>query len=346
MAWPFRIGRPSSARLYERGSRTETQPGNIVTVDVRRSLVEVEEANLASLPALPPVVAPAQRTFGILCLLVTAFGWAINWVVLKFLMQEWPPLFTRGVAGIVAALGLALVAVLTRQSLVVPRAAAPRLLVASFTNVFAWMGFSSLAMKWLSVGETALLCYTMPVWATLFAWPILGARPSWRGVTALLLALAGVVVLLAGHSLTSGNGETLGVLLALSAAICFGLGTVLNAAPTPLSPIVYAAWQLGLGCFPMIVIGLVFEHLPTVALSSLGLSALAYMTVFPMGICYLTWFAALRRLPPSAAATGMLLVPLGGTLAAAAIFGEPLGPKQLISMALTLSGVMLALKRA
>jgi hypothetical protein len=39
-------------------------------------------------------------------------------------------------------------------------------------------------------------------------------------------------------------------------------------------------------------------------------------------------------------------VPLVGTLAAAAIFGEPLGPRQLISMALTLSGVMLALKRA
>ena len=227
-----------------------------------------------------------------------------------------------------------------------PRAAAPRLLVASFTNVFAWMGFTSLAMKWLSVGETALLCYTMPVWATLFAWPILGARPSWRGVTALLLALAGVVVLLAGHSLTSGSVETLGVVLALSAAICFGLGTVLNAAPAPVAPIASAAWQLGLGCFPMVILGLIFEHLPSVALSSLGLSALAYMTVFPMGLCYLTWFAALRRLPPSAAATGMLLVPILGTFAAAAVFGEPLGPKQLISMALTLSGVMLALKSA
>jgi EamA-like transporter family len=118
--WPL-----SFARLYERGSRTETQPGDIVTADVKRSLVEVEEADLASLPALSPVVAPTHRMFGVLCLLVTAFGWAMNWVVLKLLMQEWPPLFTRGVAGTVAALGLALVAVLSRQSIVVPRAAAP-----------------------------------------------------------------------------------------------------------------------------------------------------------------------------------------------------------------------------
>ena len=87
-----------------------------MTADASRSLVEVEEADLASLPALPPAVAPTQRTFGILCLLVTAFGWAMNWVAVKFLLQEWPPLFTRGVAGIGAALGLALAAALMRQS--------------------------------------------------------------------------------------------------------------------------------------------------------------------------------------------------------------------------------------
>ena len=145
----------------------------------------------------------------------------------------------------------------------VPRAAAPRLLVASFTNVFAWMGFTSLAMKWLSVGETALLCYTMPVWATVFAWPILGARPSRRGVTGLILALAGVVVLLAGHrGHAPATRKHSASLLALGAAICFGLGTVLNAAPTPLAPSASAAWQLGLGCFPMIVLGLALSISP------------------------------------------------------------------------------------
>jgi drug/metabolite transporter (DMT)-like permease len=317
-----------------------------VTADVRRSLIEVEETDLASLPTYPPATAPTQRMVGILCLLVTAFGWGMNWVAMKLLLQEWPPLFSRGVGGIVAALGLVLVAALTRQSLAVPRAAASRLLFASFTNVFAWMGFASLSIKWLSVGEAALLCYTMPVWATVFAWPILGARPSWRSAVALALAFAGVIVLLAGQNPASGSGQMLGVLLALSAAICFGLGTVLNASPLPLAPLVSTTWQLGLGSIPMIVIGLTFEHLPSVALSSVGFSALVYMTVFPMGICYLTWFAALRRLPPSAAATGMLIVPLVGTLAAAAMLGEPLGPKQIIAMALTLSGVMLALKRA
>jgi hypothetical protein len=34
------------------------------------------------------------------------------------------------------------------ESLKAPRATVPRLVFAAFTNVFAWMGFSSLRMKW------------------------------------------------------------------------------------------------------------------------------------------------------------------------------------------------------
>ena len=52
------------------------------------------------------------------------------------------------------------------------RAAIPRLVFAAFTNVFAWMGFSSLSIRWMSVPEGILLVFTMPIWATLFAWPL------------------------------------------------------------------------------------------------------------------------------------------------------------------------------
>ena len=69
------------------------------------------------------------------------------------------------------------------------------------------------------------------------------------------------------------------------------------------------------------------------------------MATFAMGICYLTWFVALRRLSPAVASTGMLLVPLTGTLSASLALGEPLGAREVLATALTLGGVVLALKR-
>ena len=58
------------------------------------------------------------------------------------------------------------------------------------------------------------------------------------------------------------------------------------------------------------------------------------------------WFETLRRLPPTSASTGMLLVPVIGVISAAIILGEPLGLREIGAMALTLGGVTLALQRA
>jgi hypothetical protein len=71
---------------------------------------------------------------------------------------------------VVAALALAAVAIVRGERMVVPSRAIGRLSLAAALNVFAWMGFSTIAMVWLSVAEGALLVYTMPIWATLLVW--------------------------------------------------------------------------------------------------------------------------------------------------------------------------------
>src|ERR1700753_3413445 len=96
-----------------------------------------------------------DRSVGFLCLGVTATGWALNWPLMKLLLLQWPPLFARGLAGVCPALILGLWARGRQDSLAVPRAAVPRLLFASFTNVFVWMGMGTMAMKYVTVGEGA-----------------------------------------------------------------------------------------------------------------------------------------------------------------------------------------------
>ena len=286
-----------------------------------------------------------SRWIGLLCLLVTVLGWGLNWPAMKLLLQEWPPLLSRGVAGVVGCGLLALIARHRGERLAVPAGAGPRLLLATFTNVFAWMGFSTMAMRWVSVSEGALLVYSMPLWAMILAWPLRGTRPSARGFAALMLGLAGITVLLGAQGIALDAEKLVGIGLALAAAVCFALGTILNGAPLPMPPVALVAWQVGLGCAPMLLIGLLFEHPDYAALSPVGAAVLIYMTLVPMGVCYLTWFAALRHLPPAMAATGMLLVPLVGVVSAALMLGEPLGPQQVMAIALTLGGVALALRK-
>ncbi|WOH81088.1 DMT family transporter [Bradyrhizobium sp. BEA-2-5] len=287
-----------------------------------------------------------DRTVGFLCLVVTAFGWALNWPLMKLLLQQWPPLFARGLAGTCAAAILGTLALARGQSLAVPREAIPRLLFASFTNVFAWMGLGTVAMKYVTVSEGALLAYTMPIWAMLFAWPVQHSRPTLRDLAALVLGVAGVALLLSGNGFAFGADKLLGIVLALLCAILFALGNVLNRKPLPMPPLAVVAWQVGIGCLVMLLLGILFEHPNYAAITPLGLGCFVYMTLVPMGICYVTWFETLRRLPPTTASTGMLIVPVIGVVSAAIILGEPLGLREIGAMALTLGGVTLALQRA
>ncbi len=285
------------------------------------------------------------RFAGFALLAITVTGWALNWAFIKLLLREWPPLFSRGVSGVAAGLILACIASARGESLKVPRGAWGPLALAAFTNVFAWMGFGTAAMVDLSISEGTLLVYTMPIWAMLFSWPMLGARPRLSEMAALALGIAGIAVLFAGHQFSFGAGKLTGIALALAAAILFALGSVRTKAPLPISPIAQVAWQVGLGCAPMILFGLAVEQPDFARLSPTGAAVMIYMTLGPMGLCYLTWFAALQRLPASTAAMGTLIVPIIGVISAAILLGEPLGIREVLAAALTLGGVALAIRR-
>lgn len=287
--------------------------------------------------------SPRARRIGLLLLVVTTTGWALNWPGMKILLREWPPLASRGLAGVAASLILAALALRAGETMRMPREAVPRLLVASFTNVVAWMGFGTLSMVWLRVSEGALLIYTMALWATLLAWPILGTRPTLRQMVALVLGFSGIAVLFGGQGFALGPEKLWGVGFALGAAVLFALGAVLNRRPLPISPMASAAWQVGLGCLPMLVFGFVVEQPRWEALSASGWAVLVYMTLVPMGLCYVAWFETLRRLPPAVASIGTLLVPLIGVISASLMLGEPLGWREAVAMVLVLGGVFISL---
>jgi drug/metabolite transporter (DMT)-like permease len=302
-----------------------------------------------SAPAAPAATsasrAPGPGTIGLLCLLVTSLGWGLNWPAMKVLLREWPPLFARGTAGLAAAAIIAALALLRGQPLAVPRGVAGRLTGSALCNVFAWMGFATLAMRWLSVGQAALLVYTMPIWATLLAWPVSGQRPSRSSVLGLLLCLSGLWTLFGSRQIELEPVQWLGVGLSLLSAALFAYATVALRPITEMPPLAVLAWQLTIGCAPMVALGLAFEHPRVAGLSSVGWRLMGYMTVVPMGLCYLTWFAALRRLAPATASVATLLTPVIGVFAAALALGEPLGAREIAALVLTLGGVAVTLSQ-
>jgi drug/metabolite transporter (DMT)-like permease len=284
-------------------------------------------------------LAPA----GLIFLAITSIGWGFNWPVSKYLLTTLPPLTVRGCTGVVGALCLAAMALAQGQSLKVPRALWPPLVVAALLNVGCWMVLIGLALLWLPASETALIAYTMPVWAAIMAWPVLGERPTPLRLIALVLAFAGLATIMGGNGLAASAAQLPGILMALTGAIGFALGTVLSKKrPLLLPPFSAAAWQVGLGCLPVAIAGLLIETTHPAALTPFVWLLMFYSVAIAFCLCYITWFGALARLPASVAAIGTMAVPVIGVVVSALALHEPFGITQIAALALTVGGVALA----
>ena len=282
---------------------------------------------------------------GLALLAVAVIGWGSNWPPLKLLLQELPPMAARAWPGLLAAALLAAVVLATGTSLRVPRGLWPRLILAALLNITAWMGLATLSLGWLSASEGAIVAYTMPVWAALLAWPVLGEVPTPKRLAALALSMAGVVLVIAGKGIDIGLAKLPGVGFSLAGCSLFALGTVMTKRwPLAMPPGAAVAWQVALGMVPLVVATLAFETPDWAAVSTRGWVSMAYMAVLPLCLCYLAWFAALRRLPAGLATQGTLLAPVVSVAGAALFLGEPFGVREVGSLALVLGGVVLAVR--
>ena len=295
--------------------------------------------------ALSNKSAPAIAPTGFIFLGIMSIGAGINWPVQKLLLSEWPPMSARGLSGFAAGFVLAAIALAVRQSIAVPPGMWGRLIVSAFLNITTWVLMMGFALTILPASEAAIIAYTSPIWTVLLAAPILHERLTPIRIIAVVMAFAGIASLLGGSSFDANMAKLPGYLLALATAVTYACGTIfLKRFPLPMPPLASASWQLGLGCLPVGLLGLLIERPDVAMLTIVGWSTIAYNITIQQCLGYVCWLAALNRLPASVASIGTMFVPIIGVLASAWALGEPLGPAQIAALVFTVGSVLLAVR--
>ncbi|HEX7953536.1 MAG TPA: DMT family transporter, partial [Burkholderiales bacterium] len=156
------------------------------------------------------------RSMWILLALLT-LGWGFNWPLMKMTLAELPVWTFRGLCVGAGAIGLFAIARFNRQPIRVPRPQWGPLIAASICNVTLWNVAIGYGLRMLPAGRSAILAYSMPIWAVILSVFILHEKLTPRRMLGLLLGMAGMAVLLGGE-VSLMRASPLGALLVLAGA--------------------------------------------------------------------------------------------------------------------------------
>ena len=271
--------------------------------------------------------------------------WGTTWPLFPVAVREVSVWTLRAVSTLGAGMALLALARFRGESLRVPRAHWGTLLAASLAYLVIWNVASTYAAVLIPSGQAAILGFTMPFWSALIAWLLLGQRPGARVLLALAVGGVGVVLLI-GNGIGAYAKAPLGFALGLLAGMGWAAGTViLKRRPIPLSPVALTGWQLLVAAVPLVIAALAFGGGEWSLPSLTSIAVIAYITIMPMAIGNVAWFAVVRLLPANIAGLSTVMVPVVAMISGAIVYHEPLGLVQWASMLCCAFGVGLALLR-
>ncbi len=248
--------------------------------------------------------------------------WGFNWPAVKISLGEIAPWTLRTVGMLFGGLTLASIALLRGRRLTVPREHWLRLAVAGMLSIATFNILLAFAQLSAVTSRAAIVTYTMPIWATVFARIVLGEAFDRRRVLGLILAVAGLATL--GLPLARAGQMQIGLLYALGGGISWAAGTVVTKRyPVAAAALTIATWQLLIGSGFAAVGMFVFEGIPwPKPLAPETWTALLYHVLLAQGLAYFLWFEVLARIPVGIASIGTLLVPPFGVLGAMIFIGD------------------------
>ena len=275
--------------------------------------------------------------------LLLTLVWGTTWPLFPMAVREVSVWTFRAVSLVVAGLLLLVIARLRGESLRVPRSHWATMIAASWVYLVVWNVASTYAAILIPSGQAAILGFTMPLWAALAAWALLGQRPGVRVLLALVFGGLGV-----GLLIYDGLGvyarAPLGFALGLLSGLGWALGTLLiKRRPVPVSSLVLTGWQLLAAAVPVVSIALLLGDGVWFVPSATTIAVIAYITLMPMAMGNVTWFAIVGLLPANIAGLSSVMVPVVAMVSGAIVLREPLGPIQWAAMLCCAVGFGLAL---
>jgi len=274
----------------------------------------------------------------VLTMCVLSLIWSYNWIVVKEALQFSGPFDYSALRCIVGSLVMFGVLKFMKKPLAPPSIG--RAFALGLFQTAGFLCFSSWALVEGAVGKSAVLIYTFPFWTLLFARVALGERirgAQWLGV---LLAAAGLVLVLEPWL---PGGSLFSRLLAVLSGVSWAISTVIAKdwrRRGDFDLLTVTAWQLLLGGIVCCIIAVAVPGKPVIWNAYFAL-LIAASGIVATAFGWLLWLMILKHLSAGVAGLGMMAVPALGVLFSRLQYGETFDPVEVTGMLLLAASLIL-----
>jgi len=247
-------------------------------------------------------------------LLLLSIIWGSNIPFMKIALDFSSPsefAFLRNFSGSVILFTLLL---LLKKPILIKEA--PKLIVLGLFQTAGFTGFLLWALIEGGASKTAILVFTMPLWVSMMAWPILQEKLSSAQWVASGICFIGICIIINPLNLTSNFFSSS---LALAAGLSWACGVILSKKIhlkyPKLDLLTMTAWQMLWGSIPLFIILFIVDSDPIIW-TNYFIFILLFNIIFVNAIAYLLWFFALKHLAASLVSILSLLTPIAGAISA------------------------------
>ena len=300
-------------------------------------------ATAATTPATgaPSVSSFGPREAGLLLLL--SLMWGLSFLFMEVALREIGPIWI--VAGRTTVGGLVVLAILLVRRMQLPRGAGlwGRLLILGLINNAAPWTMLAWAQQTLPSGLTGLLMAIVPTSTLVVAASVGLERITPRRLTGLLLALAGVGVIVGAD--IEQPGRVVAVAVVVLATVLYATGAVFAKSRVSghAPPLALATGQVLSAAVITVPLALLVEGpvAPT-SLAGTTIASVAALGTFGTGLAFLAFYTLVARVGATNATLTTYLIPIVAVVAGALVLDERLGPSAFAGGVLILIGIWLA----
>ena len=241
--------------------------------------------------------------------------WGSTWIVIRTQLGIVPPQWSVTYRFIIAAAGMAMLALWKGESLSLGRKGLLAATFLGFTQFCVNFNAVYLAEQHITSGVVATVFALLLIPASLLGWLILGHRPSPRFAWSSLVAVTGIVLLfvheIREHPANSGQIAA-GIGLTLAGMIGAAIANVVQAHPEirrfPLFALL--AWSMAAGALIDGMIALAMTGPPVLDARPAYWVGVLYLALLASVLTFSLYYPVVRKIGPAKAAYSSVIVPI------------------------------------